>query len=144
MDDVGDRPSHPEGAQELSWGPPRMYPGQHWLALPDCFWLQVGKEGDPGLRFLLGANRGKPCWSQAQRRQMKGNSWDSRNEDCKSLFGLAAGSVPAVSSFSSLNYRENVYGGSPWLQNLPTSLQCQLYHSTYKTANDSHLNGKIL
>lgn len=42
---------------------------------------------------------------------MEGNSWDLRNEYCRRWFGLAAGSVPAASSFSSLNYRDDVCGG---------------------------------
>lgn len=72
--------------------------------------LSAGRKGrGPWAGFLLGANRAKPYRSQAQRRGW--NSWDLRNGDCRSWFGLAAGSVPAASSFSSLNSRDDVCGG---------------------------------
>lgn len=43
--------------------------------------------------------------------RIEGNNGELRNKDHGSWFDLAAGSVPAVSSFSSLSYREDVCGG---------------------------------
>lgn len=74
--------------------------------------LTTGRKGrQPWAGFPTGGKESKTILEPSPEEKMEGNSWDLRNGDCRSWFGLAAASVPAASSFSSLNYREDVCGG---------------------------------
>jgi len=69
----------------------------------------AGRKGRrPWAGFPAGGKQSKTILEPSPEKGMEGNSWDLRNEGCRSWSGLAASSVPAASSFSSLNYREDV------------------------------------
>ena len=66
--------------------------------------LTAGRKGKgPWAGFPAGGKYSKIILEPSPEERMEGNSWDLRNENCRSWFGLAAGSVPAASSFSSCN-----------------------------------------